>query len=75
MDLGKNRTTQEKLFKHMCNFGSRAEWRDGKRVVTFYLDVDTDKDKFCLLNPTPLDYITDYTMYNAEGERDLTRLL
>ena len=22
-----NRTTQQKLLKHMCNFGARAEWR------------------------------------------------
>ena len=39
--FGKNRTAQEKLFKHMCNFGSRAEWREGKRVISSYLDVET----------------------------------
>ena len=38
-----NRTAQEKLFKHMCNFGERAEWREGRRVVSSYIDVETTK--------------------------------
>ena len=36
--FGNNRTAQEKLLKHMCNFGSQAEWREGIRVVSSYLD-------------------------------------
>ena len=40
-----NRTAQENLFKQMCNFGTRAEWREGVRVVSYYLDVDTTKDQ------------------------------
>ena len=35
-----NRTIQEKLFKQMCNFGSRAEWRMGRSVISSYLDVE-----------------------------------
>ena len=49
-----NRTAHEKIFKHMCNFGSWEEWRKGRRVVSSYLDVDTTKDKCRLLNTTPL---------------------
>ena len=40
-----NRTAQENLsnHNHMCNFGAREYWRDGRRVVSSYLDVDTTK--------------------------------
>ena len=69
-----NRTSQEKLFKYMCNFGSRAEWSKGRRVISSYLDVDTTKDQCCLLNPTPFDCITRYIMDYAVCERDLNRL-
>ena len=69
-----NRTAQDKLFKHMRNFGSRAEWRKGRRVVSSYLDVETTKDQCRLLNTTPLDCITVYIMYDAVGERSLKRL-
>ena len=72
--FGKNRTAQEKLFKHMCNFGVRAEWREGRIVVGYYLDVDTTKDIFRLLNPTPLDCIAGYILEDAVGERALKRL-
>ena len=56
----KNGTAQEKIFKHMCNFGSRAEWRKGRSVISSYLDVDTTKDQCRLLNPKPLDCIAGY---------------
>ena len=71
----KNRTAQENLFKHMCNFGSRSEWRKGRSVISSYLDVETTNDKCCLLNPTPLYCITGYLMEDAVGERALKRLL
>ena len=58
--FGKNRTAQEKLFKHMCNFGSRAEWRKGRSVISYYLDVENTKYQCRLLNTTPLDCITGY---------------
>ena len=35
----KNRTAQEKLLKHMCNFGAREECMEGRRFVSSYLDV------------------------------------
>ena len=38
-----NRTAQEKLFKHMCNFESWEEWREERIVVISYIDVDTTK--------------------------------
>ena len=58
----------------MCDFGSREEWRKGRRVVSSYLDVETTKDQCRLINPTPLDCITDYIMDDAVGERALKRL-
>ena len=39
--FGKNRTAHNMLFKHNCNFGAQAEWREGRRVVSSYLDVET----------------------------------
>ena len=49
-----NRTSQEKLFKHMCHFGAHAEWREGRGVFSSYLDVETAKNKCRLFNTTPL---------------------
>ena len=69
-----NRTAQERLFKHMCNFGSRGEWRKGRSVISSYLDVETTKDQFRLLNPTHLDCIASYIVCCAFGERALKRL-
>ena len=49
-----NRTEQEKLFTHIYNFGARAELREGRRVVGYYLDVDTTKYQCRILNPKNL---------------------
>ena len=70
-----NMKTQEKLFKHMCNFGLWSEWRKGRSVISYYLDVETTKDQCRLLNPTTLDCITGYIMEGTVGERALKRLL
>ena len=72
--FGNNMTAQEKLLKHMCNFGSLAKWREGRRFVSSYLDVETTKDQCRLLNPTPLDCITGYMTDDAVYERALKRL-
>ena len=40
-----NRTAHDKLFKHMCKFGSRSEWKKGRSVISSYLDVETTKDQ------------------------------
>ena len=69
-----NKTAHEKLFKHICNFGSREEWRQGIIVVSSYLGVDITKDQCHLLNPTPLDCIVCYTMEDSVGDRALKRL-
>ena len=50
-----NKKAQEKLFKHMCNFGARAEWRNVRRSTSSYLDVDIRNDQYRLVNPTHLD--------------------
>ena len=63
----KNRTAQEKLFKHICNFCSRAEWRKGRSVISSYLDVETTKDQCRHQNPKPLDCIAVYIMEDAVG--------
>ena len=67
-------TAQDKLLKHMCNFGARAKWREGRRVVSSYLDVDTTKDQCRILNPTHLDFIKGYIIDDTVGDRDLKRL-
>ena len=72
--FGENRTSQEKLFKHMCNFVSRSEWRKGRSVISYYLDVETTKYQCRLLNPTPSDCIAGYILEDAVGERALKRL-
>ena len=50
-----NRMAEEKLFKHMCNFGAWEKWRECRRVVSYYIDVETTKDQCHILNPTPLE--------------------
>ena len=58
----------------MCNFGAHAEWRNGRRSVSFYLDVDIINDQYRLVNTTPLDCVKCYIMEDAIGDRDLRRL-
>ena len=58
----------------MCNFGSGEDWRKGRSVISYYLDVETTKDQFHILNPTPLDCITGYIMEDAVADRYLKRL-
>ena len=36
-----NRTSLEKLLKHMCNFGAQAKWKGGRRVFGSCIDVET----------------------------------
>ena len=72
--FGSNMKAQDKLFKHMCNFEAWAEWREGRRVVSYYLDVETTKYPCLILNTTPLDCTTGYIMDDAAGERALKRL-
>ena len=36
-----NKKAQENIFKNMCNLGARAEWGDGRRAASSYIDVDT----------------------------------
>ena len=69
-----NKKAQEKLFNHMCTFGSREEWINGRRSVSSYIDVEIRNDQYCLINPTPLDCITCYTTEDDIGDRSLKRL-
>ena len=69
-----NNKAQEKLFNHMCNFGTLTEWMNVRRVGSYYLDVDIRNDQYRLVNLTPLNCITVYIMENAIGARDLNRL-
>ena len=72
--FNKNKKAQEKLFNHMCNFGARLEWRNGRIVVSSYLDVKIRNDQYRLVNPTPLDCIAGYIMGDDTGDRYLKRL-
>ena len=58
----------------MCNFGAQAEWRNGRRSVSSYLDVEISNDQYHMVNPIPLDCITGYIIEDAIGDRDLKRL-
>ena len=60
--FNKNKKAQQKLFNHMCNFGAQEEWRNGRRSVSSYIDVDISNDQDRLVNPTPLECITFYIM-------------
>ena len=72
--FNKNKKSQEKLLNHMCNFGAREEWRTGRISVSSYIDVKISSDQDRLVNPTPLDCITGYTIEDAIGDRALKRL-
>ena len=56
-----NKKAQENIFNHMCNFGAREEWRNGRRPASSYIDVDIINDQYHLVNTTPLECITGYT--------------
>ena len=69
-----NSKAQEKLFKHMCNLGSREEWREGRRFVSSYIGVYTTKYQCRLLNISSLECIAGYIMEDAVGDRALKRM-
>ena len=64
-------TSQENIFKKIFDFWAWAEWIEGRRVFSSYLDVETTKYQCRLLNPTPLDCIAGYIMEDAVGDRAL----
>ena len=63
-----NKKTQKKLFNNMCNFGARAEWRNGRRAFSSYLDVEIRNYKY------HLDCISGYIIEDAIGDRAFKRL-
>ena len=72
--FNKNKKARENLFNHMCSFGVRAEWRNGRRSVSSYLDVDISYYQERLVKPTPLECIAGYIMEDTIGDRSLKRL-
>ena len=58
----------------MCAFGAQEEWRNGRRSVSSYLDVEISNDQDRLVNPTPLDCITGYISEDAVGDRALNNM-
>ena len=58
----------------MCNFEARAECRNGRRAISSYLEVDTSKDIYRLINTTPLDFITGQIMEDSVGDKYLKSL-
>ena len=71
--LKENKNTQEKLFNHMCTFGDQAECISERRAISSYLDIDTRNNNAHLLNPTPLNCISGYTIYDDVGDRYLNK--
>ena len=69
-----NRTAQEKLLKHICNFGAWAKWREGRRVVGSYLDVETTKYQCRIFNTTTLNFIAGHIIEDVVGDSYLKRL-
>ena len=69
-----NRTTQEDQFKYMCNFGARAECREGRRVFSYYLDIETTKDQCRFLNTKHLDCIAGYIMEDSVSDINLNSM-
>ena len=53
-----NNNAQEKFFKHMCIYGEREVWINGRISDSSYLDVDTKKYQYHMINPKPFDCIT-----------------
>ena len=72
--FNKNKKAQEKLFSHMRNFGSYAEWSNGRRSVSSYLGVEIRNDQYHMFNPTPLYCIAGYIMEYYIDDRALNRL-
>ena len=72
--FNKNKKAQENLFNDMCNFGARAEWSNGRRDASSYLDVDISNGQYRLVNLTPLECIAGSTMEDAIDDRYLKRM-
>ena len=69
--VNKNNKSRENLFNHMCNFWSRAEWKNGRRSASSYLGIDIRNHQYPLVNPTPLNCISGYIIEYSIGDRDL----
>ena len=69
-----NNKSQENILNHMCNFLSQEDWRNIRIAVSSYLGVYTSKDKYRLINSTPLDCIAGYIMEDYVGDRYLKRI-
>ena len=58
----------------MCDFGAWGEWRNRIRGVSSYLDVDTRKDQYHLLNTIHLEIITGYMIKDDIGDKYFKKL-
>ena len=72
--FNKNKKAKENIFNQIFNFGARAEWRNGIRAVSFYLDVEIRNDQDFLVNPTPLGCIAGYILEYSIGDSAFKRL-
>ena len=73
--FNRNNSSLYNIFKNICNFGAQGVWSNDRRAVSYYLYVDTSKDQYRLLNPTPLQCIVGYIMEDYIGDRCFNRLL
>ena len=58
----------------MCDFGAWEELSNIRRSVSSYLDVDTRKYQYRLLNPTLLEFIAGNIMEDTICDRDFNNL-
>ena len=40
-----NKKAHKKIFKNMCNFDARVEWKSGRRAVSYHPDFETRKNQ------------------------------
>ena len=59
----------------MCNFGARKEWRRGRRAISSYIDSETIKYQYYMINPTPFECIIGYIMGAAFSDRYLKKMI
>ena len=51
-----NKKAQKNIFKHMCNFGAREEWMNGRKAISSYPGVETRNDQYYLFNTPHLEF-------------------
>ena len=72
--FNENNKAHENILNNIYNFGSQSMWRNGRISASSYIDAETSKYQYRLINPTPLYCIVGYITEDAVGDRDLKRM-